>query len=92
MKDKERDSDARMVESLEQTFRDDLQEILKDLPRVAAALERNERATFDLTPDEAQVISAKTLWLLATWVRSLAGEVDRLHSELEALTVADDDS
>lgn len=82
----------REVESLEAAFRDDLQDIFKDLPRVKAVLDRKERATLNLSPDENQEVSAKTLWLLSSWVGSLAAEVDRLHDELDALTGADSDS
>ena len=84
--------ESRAVESLEMAFREDLQEIFQDLPRVKAVLDQKERAALDLTPSEAQVVSAKTLWLLSSWVRSLAAEVDRLHDELGRLAGNDDDS
>jgi hypothetical protein len=92
--EEERDDqpEKREVESLEATFRDDLQEIFKDLPRIRDVLDRKERATLNLTASEAQAVSAKTLWLLSSWVRSLAAEVDRLHDELDTLAGGDSDS
>jgi hypothetical protein len=84
MKENEQSNDVRTVESLHDAFKGDLGELAKDLPRVAAALERGETTSFELTPVEERALSAKTLWLLVSWVRSLAGEVDRLHTELDA--------
>jgi hypothetical protein len=75
--------DVREVESLEAAFREDLQRELADLPRVAEALERQERTQFNLTPVEINYLTIQMVWLLAGWVRSLASEIDRLSAELD---------
>ena len=78
-------------ESLAHRFDRELKDVLAAFPGVAEAAElqiRGENAAVELAPDEAITLDVQALFLLVRHLMILAGEVDRLRAELEALRPA----